>query len=138
MTTSLPIKEQSFSSDWQGKELLFKTGKLAPQADGAVVVSLGETILLVTAVMEKNPDPTKDFLPLTIDFRESYSAAGKIGGGKFRKREGRPSDQAVLNMRLTDRPMRPMFPKGMINDVVVTITPLAIDKVNDPGILCII
>lgn len=116
----------------------FATGKLAPQADGAVVVSLDDNMFLVTAVMKKNPDPNKDFLPLTVDFRESYSAAWKIGGGSFRKREWRPSDSAILNSRLTDRALRPMFPKGMINDVVVTITPLALDLQQDLWVLSII
>lgn len=112
--------------------------KLAPQADGAVEVRFDDNVFLVTAVMKRNPDPNKDFLPLTVDFRESYSAAGKIGGGKMRKREGRPSDQAVLNCRLTDRALRPMFPKGMINDVVITVTPLSIDNNQDLGALSII
>lgn len=116
----------------------FNTWKLAPQADGAIVISFDDNMFLVTAVMKKNPDPNKDFLPLTVDFRESYSAAGKIGGWSFRKREGRPSDGAILNCRLTDRALRPMFPKGMINDVVVTITPLSIDLDQDLGVLSII
>lgn len=131
---------QELSSTFsRGKHTLkISTGKLAPQADGAVVVSLDDNVFLVTAVMRKNPDPNKDFLPLTVDFRESYSAAGKIWWGSFRKREWRPSDQAILNCRLTDRALRPMFPKGMINDVVVTITPLAIDLEQDLGVLSII
>lgn len=124
---------QVLTSDFsRGKhKVSFSTGKLAPQADGAVQVSLDDNVFLVTAVMRKDPDPNKDFLPLTVDFRESYSAAGKIGGGQFRKREGRPSDSAILNCRLTDRALRPMFPKGMINDVVLTITPLALDLEQD-------
>jgi polyribonucleotide nucleotidyltransferase len=101
-------------------------------------VRFDDNVFLVTAVMKRNPDPNKDFLPLTVDFRESYSAAGKIGGGSFRKREGRPSDGAVLNSRLTDRALRPMFPKGMINDVVITITPLSIDLDQDLGVMSII
>ena len=75
---------------------------------------------------------------MSIEYRESYYAAGKIGGGRFRKREGRPSDDSVLYARLTDRPMRPMFPKGMVNDVVITISPLQIDKKHSPGELSII
>jgi polyribonucleotide nucleotidyltransferase len=111
--------------------LVFETGKLAVLADGSVRISLGENTLLVTAVMNKDPDRSKDFMPLMVDFRDSYSAAGKIGGGRFRKREGRPSDEAVLYSRLTDRALRPLFPKGMVNDVIITITPLAIDGTQD-------
>lgn len=131
---------QELSSTFlRGKHTVkFVTGKIAPQADGAIQVRFDDNVFLVTAVMKKNPDPNKDFLPLTVDFRESYSAAGKIGGGSFRKREGRPSDGAILNSRLTDRALRPMFPKGMINDVVITITPLAIDLEQDLGVLSII
>jgi polyribonucleotide nucleotidyltransferase len=131
---------QTLTSDFsRGKhKVSFSTGKLAPQADGAVVVSLDDNVFLVTAVMKKDPDLNKDFLPLIVDFRESYSAAGKIGGWQFRKREWRPSDGAILNCRLTDRALRPMFPKGMINDVVVTITPLALDLEQDLGVLSII
>lgn len=120
------------------QKIKFATGKIAPQADGAIQIWINDNVFLVTAVMKKNPDPNKDFLPLTVDFRESYSAAGKIGGGSFRKREGRPSDQAVLNCRLTDRALRPMFPKGMINDVVITITPLALDMTQDLGVISIL
>lgn len=132
------IDEKVFTYDWHGKKLTFKTGKLAPQADGAISIQLEDNIFLVTAVMNKNPDPNKDFMPLMIDFRESYSAAGKIGGGAYRKREGRPSDQAVLNGRLTDRTLRPLFPKGMVNDVIITQTPLALDQTQDLGVMSII
>lgn len=118
--------------------LSFKTGKLAPHCDGAVEITMGETTLLVTAVINKHPNPDKDFLPLAIDYRESRYAAGKIAWGRYRKREGRPSDEAVLYCRLTDRPLRPMFPKGMINDVVITISPLSLDMQHSPGELSII
>lgn len=79
-----------------------------------------------------------DFLPLMIDFRDSYSAAGRLGGAAYRRREGRPSDQAVLYSRLADRALRPMFPKGMINDVIVTISPLALAQDMDLGVMCIV
>ena len=139
MPYSKRTPQELSSSFARGKHAVkFSTWKLAPQADGAVVISFDDNVFLVTAVMKKNPDPNKDFLPLTVDFRESYSAAGKIGGWQFRKREGRPSDGAILNSRLTDRALRPMFPKGMINDVVVTITPLAIDLDQDLWVLSII
>ena len=97
-----------------------------------------ETELLVTAVMNRDPDTDKDYMPLAIDFRESRYAAGKIGGGRFNKREWRPSDEAVLYARLTDRPLRPMFPKGMVNDVIVTISSLSLDGEISPGELSII
>lgn len=139
----MPTSKKQFttiqhSTDWHGHAFSIETGKLAGQADGAVVVKFDDNTFLVTAVMNKNPDANKDFLPLTLDFRESYSAAGKIGGGSYRKREGRPSDQAILTGRLTDRALRPMFPKGMINDTVVTITPLSLDHEQDLGVLSII
>lgn len=139
----MPTSKKQFTivqhqADWHGHSFSVESGKLAGQADGAVVVKYDDNMFLVTAVMNKNPDANKDFLPLTLDFRESYSAAGKIGGGSYRKREGRPSDQAVLTGRLTDRALRPMFPKGMINDTVLTITPLAIDHEQDLGVLSII
>lgn len=118
--------------------LSFRTGKLAPHCDGAVEISMGNTTLLVTAVLNRHPDKDKTYMPLAIDFRESYYAAGKIGWGRFRKREGRPSDESVLYARLTDRPIRPMFPDGMVNDVIVTISPLSLDKVHSPGELSII
>lgn len=139
----MPTSARKFTTiqhayDRNGHKFSIETGKLAGQADGAVVVKYDDNTFLVTAVMNKNPDPNKDFLPLTVDFRESYSAAGKIGGGAYRKREGRPSDQAILNSRLTDRALRPMFPKGMINDTVVAITPLALDHEQDLGVISII
>lgn len=137
-TTKKQFSVIQHSTDRQGHKISLETGKLAGQADGAIQISFDDNVFLVTAVMKKNPDPNKDFLPLTVDFRESYSAAGKIGGGSFRKREGRPSDQAILNSRLTDRCLRPMFPKGMINDTVITITPLSLDHNQDLGVLSII
>lgn len=88
--------------------------------------------------MQRDPDADKDFMPLGVEYRESRYAAGKIGGGRFNKREGRPSDEAILYARLVDRALRPMFPKGMVNDVVVTISPLAVDGQVSPGEVSII
>jgi len=138
---AIPKKEfkvfsQSF--DWSGKQLSFETGKLAVQADCSLQIGIGETALLCSTVMEQNPRSDMDFLPLMIDFRESFSAAGRIGGAAYRRREGRPSDSAVLYCRLADRALRPMFPKGMINDVVITITPLALDQELDLGVMTIV
>lgn len=117
--------------DREGKKISFETGKLAVQATNATKIQFGENVFLVATVMEANPRPDSDFLPLMIDVRESFSAAGRLGGAAYRRREGRASDQAVLYCRLTDRALRPMFPKGMINDVVITITPLAMDQEFD-------
>jgi polyribonucleotide nucleotidyltransferase len=111
-----------------------EVGKLAPQAGGAVTVALGDTLILVTACASAEPRPGMDFLPLTIDYEERLYAAGKIPGSFFR-REGRPSTEAVLADRLTDRPLRPLFPKGYRNDVQVVITVLSADRENDPDVL---
>lgn len=127
---------QSF--DREGKQLSFETGKLAVQADCSLEIKFEDNVLLCSTVMEKNPRPESDFLPLMIDFRESFSAAGRLGGAAYRRREGRPSDQNILYCRLTDRALRPMFPKGMINDLVITITPLAVDQTLDLGVATII
>jgi DNA polymerase III epsilon subunit family exonuclease len=113
-----------------------EAGKLAEQADGAVLVRYGDTVLLATAVASKEPREGTDFFPLTIDYEERMYAAGKIPGG-FIKRESRPSEAAILAMRLTDRPMRPLFPKGYRNDVQVVLTVLSVDQENDPDILAV-
>lgn len=130
------LHTQSF--DREGKKLSFETGKLAVQADCSLNLQFQDNVLLCSTVMEKNPRSDSDFLPLMIDFRESFSAAGRLGGAAYRRREGRPSDQNILYCRLTDRALRPMFPKGMINDVVITITPLAVDLAMDLGVATII
>ena len=113
-----------------------EAGKLAEQADGAVLVRYGDTVLLATAVASKEPREGTDFFPLTIDYEERMYAAGKIPGG-FIKRESRPSEAAILAMRLTDRPIRPLFPKGYRNDVQVVLTVLSVDQENDPDILAV-
>lgn len=123
---------------WQGREISLEKGKLAVQADASIRMQMGENVMLYSTVMEKNPKEGLDFLPLMIDMRESYSAAGRIAGAVYRRREGRPSDTAILYARLTDRALRPMFPKGMINDVVVSITPLALDHQLGLGVMHII
>ena len=119
------------SFDREGKQLSFETGKLAVQTDCSIKVQFGENVFLVATVMEGKPKLDSDFLPLMIDVRESFSAAGRLGGASYRRREGRASDQSILYCRLIDRALRPMFPKGMINDVVITITPLALDQTYD-------
>src|SRR5579884_2618970 len=125
------------SIDFAGRSLTIETGKVAWQANGAVTVRYGDTIVLATAVASKAPRPNIDFFPLTVDFEEKLYAAGKIPGG-YIKREGRPSTEAILTSRLTDRPLRPLFPKGFRNDVQIMVTPLSVDHVNDPAILSVI
>ncbi len=126
---------EKFSRDIGGRELSMEVGRVAGQANGAVMVRYGDTMVLVTACMGE-PREGMDFFPLTIDFEERMYAAGKIPGGFFR-REGRPSSQAILTCRLTDRPLRPLFPKGMRNETQVIGTVLSADQENDPDILMI-
>ncbi|MDX1953619.1 MAG: polyribonucleotide nucleotidyltransferase [Verrucomicrobiota bacterium] len=117
--------------------ITIETGKLAKQADGAVTVQLGETIVLVAAVAASNAKPGQDFFPLTVDYREKAAAAGKFPGGYF-KREGRPTEKEILTSRVIDRPIRPLFPKGWYNEVQVQSVLLSADGENDPDILSII
>jgi polyribonucleotide nucleotidyltransferase len=119
------------------KQITIQTGKLAKQADGAVTVQLGETIVLVAAVAATKAKEGQEFFPLTVDYREKAAAAGKFPGGYF-KREGRPTEKEILTCRLTDRPIRPLFPKGWYNEVQVQTVVLSADGENDPDILSII
>ncbi|MDQ6710709.1 MAG: polyribonucleotide nucleotidyltransferase [Candidatus Dormibacteraeota bacterium] len=120
-----------------GRTLTVETGRVAQQASGAVTVRMGETMLLVTAVMSTSPREGIDFFPLTCDYEEKLYAAGKIPGG-FIRREGRPSEQAILNSRLIDRPIRPLFPKDFRNDVQIVATVWSVDQEADPAIMAII
>ena len=120
-----------------GKEIHIETGKIAKQADGAVTVQLGETIIIVAACAASKSKPGQEFFPLTVDYRERAAAAGKFPGGYF-KREGRPTEKEILTCRLTDRPIRPLFPKGWYNEVQVQTVLLSTDTENDPDILSII
>jgi polyribonucleotide nucleotidyltransferase len=119
------------------KQIIIETGKLAKQADGAVTIQLGETIAIVAAVAATKAKEGQDFFPLTVDYREKAAAAGKFPGGYF-KREGRPTEKEILTCRLTDRPIRPLFPKGWYNEVQVQTVVLSADGQNDPDILSII
>jgi polyribonucleotide nucleotidyltransferase len=123
--------------DWGGRKLVLETGKIARQADGAVLISYGETIVLCTAVGVKTAKPGQDFFPLTVNYQEKAFAAGKIPGGFF-KREGRPSEAEILKSRLIDRPIRPLFPEGFTNEVQVVATVLSHDMENDPDIVSMI
>ena len=120
-----------------GKEIILETGKMARQADGAVTVQMGDTIILVAAVAATDSRDGQDWFPLTVDYREKASAAGKFPGGYF-KREGRPSEKEILTCRLTDRPIRPLFPKGWFNEVQVQTILLSADGENDPDIMSIL
>ena len=123
--------------DWEGKKLVLETGKIARQADGAVLASIGETTVLCTVVVAKSAKPGQDFFPLTVNYQEKSFAAGKIPGGFF-KREGRPSEKETLVSRLIDRPVRPLFVKGFLNEVQVICTVLSHDMENDPDIVSMI
>src|SRR5436190_22645691 len=118
------------------KQLIIETGKLAKQADGAVLVRIGETIVLVAAVAATKAKPGQDFFPLTVDYREKAAAAGKFPGGYF-KREGRPTEKEILTSRLIDRPIRPIFPKGWYNEVQVQCLVLSADGENDPDMIAL-
>ncbi|WP_029648957.1 polyribonucleotide nucleotidyltransferase [Methylocystis sp. SB2] len=123
--------------DWAGRTLVLETGKVARQADGAVMASWGETTVLATVVSAKAPKPSQDFFPLTVNYQEKAFAAGRIPGGYF-KREGRPSERETLISRLIDRPIRPLFPDGYRNDTQVIATVLSHDLENDPDILALV
>ena len=123
--------------DWAGRRLTLETGKIARQADGAVLATYGETTVLATVVSEKQPKAGFDFFPLTVNYQEKAFAAGKIPGGYF-KREGRPSEKETLVSRLIDRPIRPLFAEGYKNDTQVVVTVLQHDLENDPDILAMV
>jgi polyribonucleotide nucleotidyltransferase len=123
--------------DWGGRKLVLETGKVARQADGAVVATYGETKVLATVVAAKEPREGVDFLPLTVDYQEKFYAAGRIPGGYF-KREGRPTEKETLISRLIDRPVRPLFAEGWRNETQVIVTTLSHDLENDPDILAMI
>jgi len=123
--------------EWGGRPLILETGKIARQADGAVLATYGETVVLATVVSAKEPKPGFDFFPLTVNYQEKTFAAGKIPGGYF-KREGRPSEKETLVSRLIDRPIRPLFADGYKNDTQVVVTVVQHDLENDPDILAIV
>ncbi len=123
--------------EWGGRKLVLETGKIARQADGAVLVTYGDTTVLCTAVGAKSPKPGIDFFPLTVNYQEKTSAAGKIPGGFF-KREGRPTEKEVLTSRLIDRPIRPLFHDGYRNETQVVCTVLSHDLKNDPDVVAMI
>ncbi len=123
--------------EWGGKTLILETGKVARQADGAVVASYGDTVVLATVVGAKSAKPGQDFFPLTVNYQEKFYAAGRIPGGFF-KREGRPTERETLISRLIDRPIRPLFPEGFRNEVQVVVTVLSHDMENEPDIVAMV
>src|ERR1044071_3296603 len=128
---------QKFEVDLDGKKLTIESGKLAKQASGAVVVRMGDSVVLVSACSAPQPKPNPSFFPLTCDYREYTYAAGKIPGG-YIKREGRPSEKEILTSRMIDRPMRPLFPEGYFNETQIIAMVLSADPETDPGILGIV
>src|SRR5215467_2125255 len=118
-----------------GRILVLETGKIAKQANGAVTARYGDTVVLVTACMALKPND-RDFLPLTVDYRENTYSAGKIPGGFF-KREGRPTEKEILVSRLIDRPMRPLFPDSWRNETQVIALVLSADSDNDPDVIAV-
>ncbi|PWJ80956.1 polyribonucleotide nucleotidyltransferase [Pseudaminobacter salicylatoxidans] len=131
------FNHHSVEIEWAGRPLKLETGKIARQADGAVLATYGETVVLATIVSAKEPKPGQDFFPLTVNYQEKTYAAGKIPGGYF-KREGRPSENETLVSRLIDRPIRPLFADGYKNDTQVIITVMQHDLENNPDIVSMV
>src|ERR671933_2096363 len=123
--------------DWGGRKLVLETGKIARQADGAVLATYGETKVLAAVVSAKTPKEGIDFLPLTVNYQERFYASGRIPGGYF-KREGRPTERETLTSRLIDRPIRPLFVEGYRNDTQVIVTVLSHDLENEPDVVAMV
>lgn len=128
-------KVSTFETDFNGTKLVLETGKMGLLADGAVVAKYNDSVVLATVVVSKNVKEGQDFFPLSVEFQDKWYATGKISGSRFIKREGRPSELAILRSRMIDRPIRPMFPKGYLNEVQVIISPLSLDMTIDPAVL---
>lgn len=131
------METKNWSMDWAGRQLTVEVGKLALLTNGSCTVRYGDTVVLATVVKSKN-EKDGDFFPLTVDFEEKLYAAGKIKGSRFIKKEGRPSDMAILTGRLIDRSIRPLFDERIRNEVQVIVTPLAVDQINDAAITAFI
>ncbi|MBU1168277.1 MAG: polyribonucleotide nucleotidyltransferase [Proteobacteria bacterium] len=130
--------EHCFKAEIGGKTISIKSGKIAKQASGSVIVQLGETMVLVTVVSDKKPREGLDFLPLSVEYQEKIYAAGRIPGNYFRREVGRPSEKEILTCRLIDRPIRPLFPKGYYCETQVICTVISMDRENDPDVLAMI
>jgi polyribonucleotide nucleotidyltransferase len=131
-------KEKNYRIEFGGKTAEITLNRLAKQANGSALVKMGETVVLGTATMNTKPNEEIDYFPLFVEYEENYWAAGRIRGSRFMKRKGRPTDEAVLAGRIIDRSIRPLFPKGMKNDVQIVITVLSFDSVNDPRPLAVL
>ena len=129
--------KQTVSLEWAGRTLTIETGRVARQADGAVLVTYGDTTVLATAVFQKSAKEGQDFFPLTVNYMEKFYAAGRIPGGFF-KREGRPTEKETLTSRLIDRPIRPLFVDGFKNEVQVVLTAVSYDLENDPDVVAMV
>ena len=125
------MEKKYFKTNIGGKDVEVEVGKYAMQANGHCMVKCGDTVVMANTCMSKEPKPGQDFFPLSVDYEEKLYAVGKIPGG-FKKREGRPADSAILTSRLIDRPLRPLFPKGLFNDVTMAVTPLSVDYDTPP------
>ena len=130
--------EKVFTGEWLGRPLIIKTGKVAKQADAAVWVQYGETVVQATVVQSRTERVGIEFFPLMVDFEEKLYAAGIIKGSRWVKREGRPTDQSVLTGRMIDRSIRPLFASGDNRDVQLIITVLAVDQENDYDVVSLI
>ena len=129
-------KVSTFETDFNGTKLTLETGRMGLLADGAVVAKYNDSVVLATVVVsKKKPKEGQDFFPLSVEFQDKWYATGKISGSRFIKREGRPSELAVLRSRMIDRPIRPMFPKGYLQEVQIIISPLSLDMTIDPAVL---
>ena len=128
---------KSYSTNLAGRELTIETGKIAGLANGSVVVKYGDTVVMVNVTAAKEPKEGIDFFPLSVDYEEKLYAVGKIPGS-FTKREGKPTDKAILTSRAIDRPLRPLFPKDFRNDVCVTATVLSVEQDNSPEVCSMI
>src|ERR1051326_580888 len=129
--------QQKVTAQIGANQISIETGKIARLADGAVVVTCGDTTVLVSAVSATTIKEGQDFFPLTVDYREKAAAAGKFPGGYF-KREGSPTEKEILTSRLIDRPIRPLFPKGWYNEVQVQCIVFSADGENDPDMLALV
>ena len=131
------MKKVSKSFQYGEHTVTLETGEIARQADAAIMASMDDTVVLVTVVGAKSARPGQDFFPLTVDFQEKVYSAGRIPGGFFR-REGRPSEKEILICRLIDRPMRPLFPKGYVNEVQIICTVISINPDVDPDLVAML
>src|SRR3989339_1412912 len=134
----MSLEKKCFETAWGGKTLAIETVVYAAQANGSCVVQYGDTVILATATMSEEVREGLDFFPLMVDFEEKMYASGRIKGSRFMKKEGRPTDEAVLTSRFIDRAIRPLFPKNIHNEVQVIVTCLAFDGENDPDIIGLI